>query len=333
MRRKRLKLILTVPLVAAGLAYADFQVDFSRIVHWSGEGSNEAALVVQFLDDHADKAYVWGYRWNDGEEPTGETLVRAVAGEGKDLCALVQYTGGLGYTLDGLGYSRDNGILDYIDYDYANASVDPYVMFGFNEPNTLMGQTVAPGGRALDLCRQAIEEAKESGVIEHPLNQREYGYPAYDSDWWQPVADTSDSMRWNAGWYTGYWSYWLGSKDVATDGYSYSGFGMSSVKLKNGDVNAWKFMPLDGPVNPDDFVEGETGASVRWSDNLDYVHFDEGTSVPVAIETSARTDVEVFTISGQRVGTRRTGQPYGLPSGLYVIKYGDTARKILVKQQ
>ena len=308
-------------------AFGEFQVDFSKIRHWSGEGENEAALVVQFLDDYERKAYVWGYRWKDGEEATGEGMIRKIAAESNDFCALVQLTGVYGSTLDGVGYSRNNEILNHLYYDFEGAVDDPYIMFDFYNPNLMMGQHTSPGDDAEEMCKEAISKAKESHIIEHPLNYTQFGYPAYDYDWWKADSSSSD-MRWNAGWYAGYWSYWLGSKESDSSEYSYSGLGMTSVKLKNGDVNAWKFMPLDGPVNPDDFVDGSTGASVAWADKLDYNHFDDlSSTTPIFVEDHADRETDVYDLHGKFMGRFHKGESFDLPTGIYVGKRGSETIK------
>lgn len=331
MKKMRLKTMVAAAMAGVSIAAcAAFTVDFDRIQHWTGEGENRAALVVQFLDDYDSKGYVWGFRWKDGEEPTGETMIRSVAATGKDFCALVQYTGGMGSTLDGVGYSENNVILDYLAYDYAGAASDPYVMFAFDSPNELMGQTKAPGEEAVTLAADAIEAAKETGIIEHPLNAREFGYPAYDYDWWQS-AETSADMRWNAGWYTGYWSYWLGGATIPVEEYSYSGLGMSSVKLKDGDVNAWKFMPLNGPVNPDDFVDGVTNASTPWVTDLDYEHFGVSSSEVIEILSRADAETEIYSLDGQRVGTFAKGEKLTLHPGIYIARSAGKSKKIYVR--
>lgn len=51
-----------------------FVIDWNKIVHWAGSGNNKAALVVQFADNGPEEAYVWGYRWNDGQTPSGEDM-------------------------------------------------------------------------------------------------------------------------------------------------------------------------------------------------------------------------------------------------------------------
>ncbi len=90
-------------LSAVGILMAE-KVDFSKIVHWAGSGENRAALVVQFNDGKEDVAYVWGYRWNG--TASGEDMLREVAACSSALSALVQYTGSMGSTLDGIGLSK-----------------------------------------------------------------------------------------------------------------------------------------------------------------------------------------------------------------------------------
>ena len=337
--RKRL-LISTFLLAAMASARADYNVDFSRIRHWAGSGDNEAALVVQFLDEYDRTGYVWGFRWPDGAEPTGEEMIRAIAAESDDFCALIQFTGGMGSTLDGVGYSRDNAILHQLWYDYESAAADPYIMFGFDEPNTLMSQSHSPGPEALTLCTNAIEAASLSHIIEHPLNQRVFGYPAYDYDWWQPAEPLDNSqLRWNAGWYDGYWSYWVGGTDF--EELSYSGLGMTSRKLSDGQVDAWKYTLLDGPVtgavrksgeqNPPRRIDAGTGASEQWH-ALNYSHTNTSTGVGATASDPDAT-VTIHTLQGVHIKTVRksalTETLDALPGGCYIIKEGSKATKLI----
>lgn len=331
MKTKRKQLVIGAFSVVAIYAFGEFQVDFGKIRHWSGKGDNEAALVIQFLDDFEKKAIVWGYRWEEGKEATGEEMIREIARQSDDICALVQMTGVYGSTLDGVGYSKNNEILSHLYYDFEGASEDPYIMFDYYSPNIMMGQHKAPGEEAERMCEQAISGAKESHIIEHPLNYADFGYPAYDYDWWKADSSSPD-MRWNAGWYAGYWSYWLGHRNESSDEYAYSGLGMSSVKLKPGDVNAWKYMPLDGPVNPDDFVDGQSGASIAWADALDYTHFDgESSSTPIFVEERANEQTDVYDIHGKYIGRFKKGERFNLPKGIYVGKVGDKTVKFYKK--
>ena len=220
-------------------------VDWDKIQYWAGDpaGENRTALIIDFQKADRKYCYVWGYRWNGTK--TGEDLVRAVAAQSSVLTALVQYTGTMGSTLNGLGLSDDREELDYLIYDYAGASVSGDVSFGYTYLNTAMGQDGTPGANAEPMCYDAIEVARETGIIEHPLNALRYGYPAYDYDFWDLDAATIEenpSFLWYAHWYKGYWSYWHGPNDY--EDVSYSALGMSSTVLINGYVQVWKATPI-----------------------------------------------------------------------------------------
>lgn len=227
-------------------------VDFDLIRNWSGSGPNRCALVFQFEPGTSENpgALVWGFRWEDGEQPTGYDLVTSVAEQSSNLCVLVQLTGPMGYTLDGASYSSDAmKLLSGLSYDLEGAAADSRISFGFYSPNSSMGQTHAPGAGALDMVMESIEDAMMSHVIRHPLNYDEFGYPAYDYDWW--IFDNQKDALWNSGWYNGYWSFWSGTGNLEDLGYS--GLGMSSVPLKDGDIHAWKY--LDFSKDEPDWLE------------------------------------------------------------------------------
>lgn len=237
-------MMLGLWLTADAVEYIDW-VDWDRIEHWAGDpdGEKKCAMVIDFQDEYEERALVWGFRWNG--TATGEDLMRAVAGQSSVLTAMIQYTGTMGSTLNGLGISPGRDNLNYLHYDFDRAAIGGEVSFGFFEPNTSMGQESAPGYGAVEKCADAIERAKVTGIIEHPLNAFFYGYPAYDYDYWQ-LEDGYEGYeyRWRAGWYEAYWSYWHGPNDY--DYMSYSGLGMSSVVLSDGCVQAWKYTPLNG---------------------------------------------------------------------------------------
>ncbi|MDO5395040.1 MAG: hypothetical protein Q4F07_03635 [Bacteroidales bacterium] len=244
------KILLTfVALSAISFAHQAYEVvpwvDWDKIQYWAGDpaGENRTALIIDFQKAGKNYCYVWGYRWNGTK--TGEDLVRAVAAQSSVLTALVQYTGTMGSTLNGLGISDDREELDYLIYDYASASESTDVSFGYTSPTTAMGQDGCPGPEAEPMCYDAIEVAKETGIIEHPLNAIRYGYPAYDYDFWDLDAATlaeNPSFLWYAHWYKGYWSYWHGPNDY--EDVSYSALGMSSTLLVDGYVQVWKATPI-----------------------------------------------------------------------------------------
>ena len=238
-------LATTVFIQAQATEYVDW-VEWDRIEHWAGDpdGEHKCALVIDFQDGQSDQSYVWGYRWNGTK--TGEDLVRAVASQSSILTAMIQYTGTMGSTLNALGISANREELDYLHYDFDRAAIGGEVSFDYFTPNTSMGQDTAPGYDTPDMCAEAIGNARETGIIEHPLNAFVYGYPAYDYDYWQLEDGYADSYeyRWRSGWYEGYWSYWHGPNDY--DYMSYSGLGMSSTVLVDGGVQAWKYIYLNG---------------------------------------------------------------------------------------
>lgn len=257
MNRKLLTILAAATL--AGLSAMAYTIDWAKIRYWSGEGDNRAALVVQLDVPESDNpgAIVWGYRWKDGEKPTGEDMLRAVAAASPDLVALTQYTGDMGNTMCGIGYAADAAaMLDKIEYNLDEATEHAYpntganISFGFFEPNATMHQTSAPGNETLNLIYASLEDAAKTHIIEHPLNADAFGYACYDYDWWQ--MSSAKNCYWNAGWYKGYWSYWVGNASL--DDLSYSGLGMSSTDLADGDVHAWKYNNIDG----------STGATSGW---------------------------------------------------------------------
>lgn len=287
---------LCLCLQAGAVEYIDW-VDWDRIEHWAGdpEGEHKCALVIDFQDEFDSRALVWGFRWNG--TATGEDLMRAVAGQSSALTAMIQYTGTMGSTLNGLGISINRENLDYLHYDFDRAAIRGEVSFGYFEPNTTMGQETAPGYDAEQMCIAAIERAKTTGIIEHPLNAFLYGYPAYDYDFWQLEEGVQDYLyRWKAGWYDGYWSYWHGPNDY--DYMSYSGLGMSSVVLTDGCVQAWKYTPLNGGSY------GTTGGEL--SEELDYQMIDYEESmheIQPVIQPVDQAKVNFWVGSGEKSAT------------------------------
>lgn len=210
---------------------ADASFTFDDIQYWVGNGSNKAALVIEWHDGNRPDAMVWGYRW-DGEA-TGHDMIVAIAQADPRLVLLTQYTGWMGYTIDGIGYgeSRLN-----ISYDLEGAKSEPKNAFKFEPPitNPLLGQTGFPENPAGDVAA-AIRQGVQTGVIYHPINAERYGYPSYDYDHWS----CSNGIHWQAGWYYGYWSYFVRSSQ--TSNFSYSGLGATSRVLTDGCWDAWSW--------------------------------------------------------------------------------------------
>lgn len=207
----------TRKIVAAGdypddpddLAFPDGKFTFDMIESWVGEGSNQAALVIQFNDGKESNAIVFGYRW-DGQA-TGIDMLRAVVTANPQLYGLFQYTNvssptdpNGGYTINGIGWDADgDGDIALIDTGNGNQVYE---------------------------C--------ETGFFEHPRGYvpGQGGSSDYDYDNWM-ARDTDDF--WQAGWYKGYWSYWV--KGADTEKFSYSNWGASGRVLEDGCWDGWNY--------------------------------------------------------------------------------------------
>ncbi|MBD5205999.1 MAG: hypothetical protein HDS71_04640 [Bacteroidales bacterium] len=301
-------------------------IDWEKIKFWSGEGEHKAALVIQFKPDTQPNpgALVWGYRWRDGENPTGEDMARAVAGGSDDLTLFTQFTGEMGNTVCGFGYAKSReALLNSLVYDYEGALTDNRISFGLETPNTGMNQTDAPGYEAVQMVYEAIDMAKITHIIEHPLNQLQFGYACYDYDWWQPASEseTTDSY-WNAGWYDGFWSYWVGEEKMEDLGYS--GLGMSSVILSDGDVNGWRYLDIDGNSGASIRAElPKTAENQSWLP-LNYTHFSTPTEVQNNVFNQGNSVTEYYTLEGHRVSQPTT-------PGIYIKKEGKKIHKFIIK--
>lgn len=344
----RKKILMPLAFTCVALTAGAWTLDWDKIEHWAGEGESRSALVVQFYDNGPKESYVWGFRWNAADyedgKPSGEDMFRAIADAGDDLLLFTQYTGWMGSTVNGIGFRFPGAgpVAERLAYDFEGASSDARVSFDYFAPNELMGQTSAPGMFTPVYCLQAIEEAKTSNIIEHPLNAREYGYPAYDYDWWQSATPLDNNeMRWNAGWYDGYWSYWVGGAD--SDGLSYSGLGYSSRKLSDGEVDGWKYALLDGSVvsaprhagaqnHSRERIDGKTGASEQWYP-LNYSHARGGVGVAAPEASPLPAAAAIYTMQG--VPVRTVGADAlvdaidALPSGVYVVRQGSRSTKLI----
>lgn len=200
----------------------DANFTFDMIKNWTGDGENQAALVIQWNYDDEPAALVFGYRWTG--QATGADMLKAVVKNNPRLYALMQYTNvssptdpNGGYTINGIGWDvDDDGDIALIDTGNGN---------------------------------QVYES--EDGFFEHPRGYKpgSGGSSDYDYDNWK-ARDTDD--MWGAGWYSSYWSYWV--KDNAKDKFSYSSWGASGRVLENGSWDGWNFAAGMSPHDWKSFV-------------------------------------------------------------------------------
>lgn len=320
------QLSISALLLLPAAAGAVQPVDFDKIEHWTGSGPNRAALVIQFQSSKDPHAYIWGYRWNDGETPTGEDMFKAVCANSSELVMLTQYTGQYGATLCGVGFGDAAAMLDYIYFDFDMAKDYEWINFDYYSTNSWFGQSEAPGDNTPRITQQAIDDARATHVIQHPIDYHAYGYPAYDYDCWKINDKVADLYCWQSGWYAGYWSYWVSSDD--DDEWMYSGTGFSGRRLSDGAVDAWSYTVFDKPG------VGGFGEGTPPADDLSLVSYR-----PARTMTSldARTAVPAssslwYTLSGIQVAVSAPGEtPATLTPGIYLVKTGCDVSKILVR--
>ncbi|MDR1258179.1 MAG: hypothetical protein LBK65_02700 [Tannerellaceae bacterium] len=242
------------PLLKPAITGSTTNVNFGDIEIWAHEAINpdwdidSAALIVKWTTDEGlDNILIWGYRWNSYTVFESETIqvvkhgidmMRAVASTDPRFIVLMQNTGSMGYTIDGIGYEYAECRRPLISFDFDDAKTDSHIAFHYcPPPNYDMGQKTCPDSPRVEAAA-AIKQGILTGIIEHPFNIV-YGYPAYDYDWWTSEEDDREA-NWQAGWYTkGYWSYWV--KDTPNGNFGYSGEGISSHVIDNGYVDGWVF--------------------------------------------------------------------------------------------
>jgi hypothetical protein len=98
-------LLMFVALV--GQVDAGPVTSFNDILFWTGSGSNEAALVLDWQGNSTlDNSLAWGFRW-DGPAKTLDMLTAIVATDSR-LYAKIGDVGGFGIGVFGLGYDANN---------------------------------------------------------------------------------------------------------------------------------------------------------------------------------------------------------------------------------
>lgn len=308
---------LAVPLFAGA---ADI-VDFDKIEHWAGDGPNRAALLIRFDEEKDPHAYVWGFRWSDGDNPTGEDMLRAICASARDLVILTQYTGKFGSTLDGIGLGDADAMLANIYFDFDMARDYEWINFDYYNSNSWFGQSEPPGDNTPTIMQAAIDAAADSHVIQHPLDYHAYGYPAYDYDCWKLRADAPASLLWQAGWYEGYWSYWLGSD--SSDDWAYSGSGYSGRILSDGAIDAWTYTVFEVPG-----VGGFGEGTPPPSDASLVVYRPGAQTSGAAAPVAGDAETLWYSLSGSCVAS---GDGAGLAPGIYVVRRAGKARKIIIR--
>ena len=161
-------------------------------------------------------------------------------GEGTDTAALVlKWTGCENSMVFGYLYSGKKTGADMINDIVAN-NPRLYMMYQDSQYGQAIGgfgwDADNNGFTLLDENKAAVEP-NDNGV--YVITTNNYPFDNYTS--------ASESDYWNSGWYKGYWSYYISSKDASAPGYS--GTGCTGRTLENGAWDMWLFMPFSGGSN------------------------------------------------------------------------------------
>jgi hypothetical protein len=244
-------------------------INLADIKCWAGSPNptlpiDSAVLLIKFTGlspyEYArDSILIWGYRWNpktvEGYDVTKYTIdmIRAVANADCRFIAMLQSSSGLGFTAGGFGYNYDpDAFRPRVQFDAAAAAADDTIKFHYTgSPNCdpRYGQGAIP----YDVTAQWQEALKKAGVppysstgngngiIRHPFDA-DYGYPAYDFDYWVKYSPIIDQPYvWQSGWVYNYWSFY--HKEQLTGNFVADTLSINNRKLDNHFVDGFVFNP------------------------------------------------------------------------------------------
>lgn len=314
-----IKIISFLAAVCLGMPVrGELAVQWDYIENWTGNGRCRTALAIQFNDGLAEVCYVWGYRWNPdpetGAAPTVRQMMQEIAVSGSCLDILEQQTcqSPATFTLAGIAMSKNHSALDVMYFDFQGALDDSRLVYNYYAPG-------GPGDGTPLLCAAAIQEARGSHVVRHPVGLPQFAYPAYDYDHWH-VAPISETSHWNAGWNIGNWICWKGS--AGNSEYTYAGMSYSNARVADGEVVVWNFNRHSCYPSGNDIIEGYTGATrpVRPA----CYSFGDGGSSGLRLPQDHEVATGWFDIAGHPVAAP------GVPGIYILVGNNGISRKVLV---
>jgi len=144
----------TLSIIAVLVSAISFSqiLQFEQILNWSGTGSNQAMLIIDFNDSTANECYAFGYRF-DGQK-TAEEMIIAISNENPDLDASI-FTGFLS---------------DITYFNHAGIGGSPYYWGTFTEVNN--------------------QWVSNLGIVEQISNLMVFGcsYTDWDTSTWEPLS-------------------------------------------------------------------------------------------------------------------------------------------------
>jgi hypothetical protein len=117
---------LTFALLAAAAISGAQTFDFSQIVNWTGTGSNEAAMLIDWSDGSTNPALVWGYRW-DGDA-TGEQMMQAIMAADPDLTVQIINDPEFGDYVNGIGFDGAGGVGSHFESGFEDGNYWGYFL-------------------------------------------------------------------------------------------------------------------------------------------------------------------------------------------------------------
>lgn len=99
--------------------------DPSKVKYIVGEGANTSYLIIDWCDGKSAQKLVWGYKYNDEDNATGEMMLKAVAKTDPRFYMLAFGGTQYGSTIGGMGFDlNNNGVLGLKKADGTTYSVD-----------------------------------------------------------------------------------------------------------------------------------------------------------------------------------------------------------------
>jgi hypothetical protein len=229
-----------------------------------------AYLIIKWTDGKAiDSVFVWGYRFNGTSPHHGIDMLRTVANNDRRLSILLQYAGVFGHSVGGIGLNWNSSGADCsrvtINFNLIGAQTEGYVNFIYSGDTICArgyGQVTVPTDVNGDISR-ARTNYNSTGILVHPFGI-EYGYPAYDFDYWTLGGLSQNVRHWQAGWIkNGFWNYYradslrvpIPNTDWSNDPDA-SQLGITYEPLLNRQVHGFVFEP--------DFTVHQFGGNIRF---------------------------------------------------------------------
>ncbi|MEA3211562.1 MAG: hypothetical protein QOE70_4619 [Chthoniobacter sp.] len=162
-RRRRMQGLLAVAwlaLLPCNSARCSTVSSFDDIQFWIGTGTNRAGLLIDWYDGKNapgstfGETLAWGFRWQTGEDPTGQDMLLAIDAVDQRLHlafgnhpTLGSYLFGVGYDLDG-----DGGTFVFdanpVNEQGSASDFDDHIAYGFNTIGYWSYLTGTPDGPA-----------------------------------------------------------------------------------------------------------------------------------------------------------------------------------------